>query len=203
MLKNNDVQEMFFTIISLLPITSDTKEVDELVKRAIGCITILKDADEINSLITTNYNTQDLKKTPLDVVFTFNFHNKKSINNPQLLKLAEYIKQAGGKKQADFFLKKLDDHIKIVTEETDEYKKIFENFSKEVENLQKSSNFSVSELKKLLSTIEEKKESFNNLFKNYLKESYQDFKFLAYQEKSPIFDEFLLLCGKMSFIKIE
>ncbi|MBV0899335.1 MAG: hypothetical protein KTV77_00950 [Wolbachia endosymbiont of Fragariocoptes setiger] len=61
MLKNNDIQEMFLTTVSLLPITSDTKEVDELVKRAISCIKILKDAGEINSLITINDNNQDKK----------------------------------------------------------------------------------------------------------------------------------------------
>ncbi|MBV0899333.1 MAG: hypothetical protein KTV77_00940 [Wolbachia endosymbiont of Fragariocoptes setiger] len=90
MLKNNDIQEMFCTIVSLLAITHEEKELDKLIKYAIGCIKILKDAGEINSFITINDNYRD-KENPLDIILMFNFHNERSINNTQLLKLAEYI----------------------------------------------------------------------------------------------------------------
>ncbi|MBV0899334.1 MAG: hypothetical protein KTV77_00945 [Wolbachia endosymbiont of Fragariocoptes setiger] len=113
----------------------------------------------------------------------FNYHNRESINHPQLLKLAEYIKQVGGKREGDDVLKRTNDRMKIATEKLDVYEKVFDNLSKEVENLQKDSSSYVSELEKLFSTIEEKKESLESLYIDWVKENDQDLKFLIFERK--------------------
>ncbi|MBV0899332.1 MAG: hypothetical protein KTV77_00935 [Wolbachia endosymbiont of Fragariocoptes setiger] len=74
----------------------------------------------------------------------------------------------------------------IVRKEINEYRKIFDNLSKEVKNLQKDSSSYILELEKLCSTKKEKEESFSNLLKNYIDESDQDF-ILQHGKKNPLY----------------